>query len=270
MLGTFGGWVGDCDAVAASFSSAAPFPHVVVRGFLDAATADAVAREFPAMDDPRWFRYHNPIEHKYATPDVDGLPHTKRLFERMQSPEFLDVVRRVTGIPTLESDPTLHGAGLHFHPRGGKLDVHVDYSLHPKLPKERRVNVILYLNDAWDDAWGGALELWRGTHRGPVARVAEVSPTFNTAVIFATDDTSFHGMPRPLTCPDGTGRKSVAMYYVSDPRPGATPRYKAEFHPVPGQPVDARLARLYDIRRRRVLRPDDLWDGWETHGHGYW
>jgi hypothetical protein len=36
-----------------------------------------------------------------------------------------------------------------------------------------------------------------------------------------------------VRCPFGQARKSVAIYYVSNARPNATPRYKAAFRPRP-------------------------------------
>lgn len=41
-------------------------------------------------------------------------------------------------------------------------------------------------------------------------------------------------MPDPVKCPDGEARKSIAIYYMSDARPEATPRYKASYRPRPG------------------------------------
>jgi hypothetical protein len=52
----------------------------------------------------------------------------------------------VTRIGGLESDPHLHGGGLHFHPPGSRLEMHLDYSIHPISKKERRVNLIVYMN----------------------------------------------------------------------------------------------------------------------------
>ena len=73
--------------------------------------------------------------------------------------------------------------------------------LHPgQLHLHRRINVILYLNERWDPAWRGSLELWQRDMSG---KAREVVPLFNRAVIFNTDATSFHGHPDPLQTPDG-------------------------------------------------------------------
>ena len=47
----------------------------------------------------------------------------------------------------------------------------------------RRLNVLIYLNTEWDEAWGGHLELWEAERKTCVKRIA---PIFNRAVIFDT------------------------------------------------------------------------------------
>ncbi len=65
-------------------------------------------------------------------------------------------------------------------------------------------------------------------------RIAKIAPMFNRAVLFRTSDISWHGMPDPVLCPEGQARKSLAIYYMSEARPEATPRFKAMFRPRPG------------------------------------
>ena len=83
---------------------------------------------------------------------------------------------------------------------GSRLEMHLDYSIHPVSGKERRVNLIVYMNRGWEEAWGGHLVLWEGTHEALSAEAARVAPTFNTAVLFRTSDVSLHGMPDPVCC----------------------------------------------------------------------
>ena len=45
----------------------------------------------------------------------------------------------VTGIPVLLPDNGLNGGGWHIHANGGKLNPHLDYSMHPKLPYQRKI-----------------------------------------------------------------------------------------------------------------------------------
>jgi hypothetical protein len=65
-------------------------------------------------------------------------------------------------------------------------------------------------------------------------KIAKIAPMFNRAVLFRTSDISWHGMPDPVLCPEGQARKSLAIYYMSEARPEATPRFKAMFRPRPG------------------------------------
>jgi 2-oxoglutarate-Fe(II)-dependent oxygenase superfamily protein len=68
------------------------------------------------------------------------------------------------------------------------------------------------LNPRWRDNWGGAIELW---NRDVRECVAKVPPLLNDALIFETNDISYHGFPEPLRCPEGESRKSVALYYYT-------------------------------------------------------
>jgi Rps23 Pro-64 3,4-dihydroxylase Tpa1-like proline 4-hydroxylase len=268
-LDVVGPWQHELERTQMEFLTGDPFPNVVIDNFLRPDIAAELA-EFPPLD-ATWYRYYNPIEHKYALNKFDEGSAAARVFDLMQSQEFVDLVRRATGIPTLEADPHLHGAGLHYHPRGGKLDMHLDYSMHPISKKERRVNLILYLNSEWDAGWGGDLQLWDAEFTGCKKMVP---PVFNRAIIFKTNDISYHGLPAPIMCPASTGRKSLAIYYVSDAQPGANDRPKAKFRALPHQPVDARLQALYDIRATRTLTPADLeahYPSWEAEqGNGFW
>lgn len=261
----FGPWVGRVDDLARAMASARPFPHVVIPNFFE--DPGALAAAFPESDHPGWLRYDNPLERKHAMPAVGELGGPiAGAFDALKSDEFVSLMRRVSGIADLEHDPHLHGAGLHAHPRGGKLDVHLDYSIHPISGMERRLNLIVFLNPRWRDEWGGHLQLWSAD----MASAESITPAFNTAVLFQTCDSSWHGLPEPVRCPENERRMSLATYYVSPPRPGAARRTKAEFVPRPGQPVDEKLANLYAIRPRRRIEDGDLWDGWEEDGGGVW
>jgi hypothetical protein len=48
-----------------------------------------------------------------------------------------------------------------------------------------------------------------------IACEEKVPPVFNRCVIFNTDADSYHGHPEPMACPEGTYRRSVALYYYT-------------------------------------------------------
>jgi len=265
----FGEWIRKLKYYNNMFISAQPFEHVVIPNFFAEDFANDILAEFPTVDTKNWRYYHNPIEHKYALNNFDSLPIIQKAFGVLQSNVVVDALQIITGISNLESDPYLHGAGLHAYPHKGKLDMHLDYSIHPISKKERRCNLIVYMNKDWKDEYGGQLCMWDADK----TNYFEVAiPGWNTAVLFRTSDISYHGLPSPLTCPEGTFRKSMAVYYVSDQRHGTTVRYKAEFFPQQSQPVDTRLQMLYDIRKYRLINQDDMlhWPSWEQDGNGYW
>lgn len=243
----------------------------VIDGFFAAETALEIAREFPCprKDPDNWCEYKNPLEIKRARTDLRGLGIVEKTFEFLEGPACVRMIRDVTGL-AIQTDPFRHGAGLHCHERGGKLDMHVDYSIHPISGKTRSVNLIAYVTPEWDPRWGGEL----------ILDGKEIAPAFNRAVVFRTDGVreAVHGMPTPLQCPEGITRNSLAIYYVRtcDPLHGVV-RFKANFRPVAGDQEtrareNPRYGKLYDIRSRRRIEEDDLWEGWERDpiGAGIW
>lgn len=270
-MSIFGDWVKQTNSYRQTFTTAAPFEHVVIPNFLNKNIAEQIIEEFPDPLDEQydWKHYDNPIEQKFTLNDFSSLPIIKTVFDELQGNHAVDLISQITGIPQLESDPYFHGAGIHAYPRGGKLDRHLDYSIHPISLKERRVNLIIYLNPEWKHEYGGSLELW-DEHGGSHTKV--ITPSWNTAVLFRTNNMSYHGLPTPIQCPQGEYRRSLAIYYVSPPTETAMPRFKAEFFPLEHQPVSSNLQRLYDIRKQRIITPNDLahWPTWREDGHGYW
>jgi hypothetical protein len=231
------------------FAAAEPFPHVVIDDFFETDVAAALERDFPAFNDSSWMEYNNPVEDKRALNHWDCFPATTyRVFTYLNN-EFLADLRALTGIADLRADEGLHGGGWHLHARGGKLNVHLDYSIHPKLQLERRLNLIVYLTSGWDAAWGGALGLWThdADNTGPKELIKAVDCRFNRAVVFDTTH-AWHGLPDPIACPPGVYRKSIATYYLTPARANASTRAKALYAPHGEQAQDESVLEL--IRQR--------------------
>lgn len=79
-------------------------------------------------------------------------------------------------------------------------------------------------------------------------RKLEIAPVFNRAVIFDTTQNSWHGMSRSLTQPENISRKSLAVYYLCEPKPDAPKREKALFSPSECQESDNEVLEL--IKKR--------------------
>lgn len=230
-----------------TYVRAKPFPHIVIDNFFDRNHLQELQNSFPDHDKDFWLKYNNPIEKKLLYNHLDqNMPEKiKRTLIELNDFPFLKSMTALTGIENLISDPELHGGGMHCTKRGGKLDIHIDYSIHPKLKLERRLNLIVYLNEGWKQGFNGELELWNHDAKECIKKI---QPLANRAVIFNTDDTSFHGHPDPLNGPHDFSRKSIALYYLTVPREQVTERYRARFVARPEDPKDQAIE---DFRRER-------------------
>jgi hypothetical protein len=201
----------------AEFSRAQPFPHIVIDGLFDDFVLERVLDEFPGPKDIDWIEFDTAHERKLATrrPSQIGL-FGQMLIAYLNSSEFIGFVEDVTGMRGLIPDPHIDGGGLHQIPAGGKLGMHTDFLTQQRLKLDRRLNLIVYLNKDWQDAWNGHLELWEKDMSRCVEKIA---PLFNRLALFTTTSHSLHGHPEPLACPPDRFRRSVALYYYSNGRP---------------------------------------------------
>ncbi len=207
-------WTQPLGTLMRRYQDASPVPHIFLENFLDPATASLAASQFPEPNTTEWTHYQHQNENKHGMTRRQLFPSSiGAVSDALNAPNFLRWLSALTGIPNLIADPSLHGGGMHQSRRGGFLNVHTDFSHHHYQPSwKRRVNLIVYLNEGWDAAWGGHLELWdTGMH----ACVAKYPPLLNCAVIFNTDEQSYHGFPDPLQCPADTSRRSLAFYYYT-------------------------------------------------------
>ncbi len=234
-------------ALLANYEPAAePFRHVVADHLFDPVLLREVCQAFPSADSPVWFRYDSPLERKLACNRLDSVsPVVAAFVDRLNRSDVAAVVGRVMGIADLVVDPSLHGSGLHLIEPGGKLDLHLDFADHPKLPLTRRVNLILYLNECWQEAWGGNLELWDAEMTRCVVRIA---PHFNRLVLFEVHDQAYHGHPDPLACPPGYCRRSIALYFLTERRTATAQHPRARFI---SRPRDGPNPALDELRQRR-------------------
>lgn len=211
----------DADRLAASFRERDPFRHVVIDGFLAPEFCAQLLQQFPPFERGNARNEAGELGSKSTVEKIRGLGSAyTALDDLIRTREFLDLVGRITGIDGLLYDPWYFGGGTHENRAGQDLDPHVDFNRHPVERWHRRLNLIVYLNHQWDDAWGGSLEL----HSDPRAaddRVTLVTPLYNRAVIFETTEWSWHGFSRiaPPAERGGVSRKSIALYFYTTQRP---------------------------------------------------
>lgn len=213
------------EASAATYAAASPFPHAVFDDLLPAELLRSILSEFP--DAPSMStQFKSAHEFKSAENDWNRFgPAARLLVGELNSGAFLDSLGALTGIEKLIADAGLEGGGMHQIVAGGKLDVHADFTHHPN-GLDRRLNVLVYLNENWDPSWAGQLELWA---RDRSACVERIDPTFGRVVVFSTLADSFHGHPEPLRTPEGVTRRSMAFYYYSNGRPEQVTRHSTRW-----------------------------------------
>lgn len=202
------------ESLSDGYCFAEPFPHLVVDNFLPEPVARRALDHFPreALASDKVFEMGYAGLHKRQILPDDCDAEARQMFQFFNSRPMLEFLEGLTAIQGLIPDPYFNGGGFHETTRGGKLGIHADFRINDQLHLHRRLNVIIYLNEDWDESWGGALELW---DRGMKAKQREVPPLFNRCVIFNTDADSFHGHPDPLLTPDGVKRRSIALYYYT-------------------------------------------------------
>jgi Rps23 Pro-64 3,4-dihydroxylase Tpa1-like proline 4-hydroxylase len=248
------------DQFVSEWANKKPFSHIIIDNFLNNEVAQQVAKEFPNFEDHSWKIYNNAIEVKKLINHWDKFgPYTYQLFQYLNSQEFIEKIEPLTGCK-LFPDFGLNGGGLHSHKCGGKLNTHLDYSIHPKLKLERRINLLIYVTPNWEESWGGALGLWdqAPNNNAPGSLQKIIFPLFNRAVLFDTTQNSWHGLPEPIKCPIKITRNSLAVYYLCEPREGAIERGKALFAPYGDQINNPEVLSLIE-KRSQITTASDVY-----------
>lgn len=194
------------------YTSAKPFPYIIIDDFLNEEILDLCLCEFPNVTSSNvgYARKQENLKFEF-NPDTLS-PAVRSLFYSFNSRPFIGFLENMTGISGLIADPYFAGGGFHQVSHGGHLDIHADFNYHSALNLERRLNVLIYLNKDWKREYGGNLEIW---NQAMSSRCACIEPLFNRCVIFNTSSTSFHGNPGPVNHPARLPRRSIALYYYT-------------------------------------------------------
>ena len=247
------------ETLAAKFRERDPFRHVVIDDFFAPAFCAELLGGFPPFERGNARNEAGELGGKSTIEKIRGLgPAWSALDDLVQSRGFLDLIGRITGIPNLLYDPWYFGGGTHENRHGQDLDAHVDFNRHPIERWHRRLNLIVYLNHEWDDAWGGSLQL-HSNPRAPDDRVSTITPLYNRAVIFETTEWSWHAFP-PIDLPAekrALTRKSIALYFYTTERP---PEELADTHstiyvdrPLPPRFQPGMTLNADDLQELRIL-----------------
>ncbi|NJS13576.1 MAG: 2OG-Fe(II) oxygenase [Sphingopyxis sp.] len=238
-------------ALQSQYVGAEPFPHIVLDDFIDQDLLRGLIREWPeAGANIGYNRSQERLKYEWQPVNLVS-PRVRNFLAEMNSAPMLAFLEALTGIDKLIVDPHFMGGGLHETKAGGHLGVHADFNINKRINVVRRLNLLIYLNEHWDPAWNGALELWERDMSG---RAKSVQPELGRAVIFNTDLDSFHGVPDPVACPPDRARRSVALYYYTAPTEG----------------LGAIPSRTTVFRRRPDSQDKTDWAVWRRHMMADW
>jgi Rps23 Pro-64 3,4-dihydroxylase Tpa1-like proline 4-hydroxylase len=245
-----------------------PFPHIVIDDFLPRQWIDRCIAEIGLSRNENQRVYDRAQERLKREFKPDDLsPAVRQLFYSFNSRPFLKIVENISGIKGLIPDPYFMGGGFHEISNGGHLSVHADFNHHVPLNLERRINLLIYLNDDWRDEFGGQLELWTNDM---TKCVKSIVPIANRCVIFNTTSFSNHGNPNPVNHPEGISRKSIALYYYTATwdatRQAHTTRYRPRADTVDRTDWLLRRKELYEdfvppVIRRNIARVNRIVTG---------
>lgn len=210
--------------IANEFATAQPFRHVLIDGFFDPALAAQLLADFPSFEERYAKNESGLVGGKAVRMDMPDISPAYAALDRyIQTPEFLETISRITGVSELLYDPDYVGGGTHENIQGQSLAAHVDFNILPKTGWHRRLNLIVYLNHEWQEAWGGCLDLHKDPWNPETDEIKTVLPLFNRCVIFETNEISWHGFTAidlPADKRD-LSRRSVAIYLYTKDRPAA-------------------------------------------------
>lgn len=200
-----------------TFKSAVPYQHIVIDNFFNTELLREVSKNFPTLEDERWFRFRKKIgghENIFesgmnAISKPDKMNNLSRSFlYNVNSAEFCKILEDITGISGILPDPHWHYTGLRINTPNASQLIHSDALFHPHLKQRKIITCMIYLTEEWNEKQDGCLELWSDDMTSCVHRVA---PSFNRLVIFKNTETSFHGVPK-----NNHFRKAITMSYLTD------------------------------------------------------
>ena len=238
-----------------NFYSQEPFSYAVVDNFFKKATARKLEKEFPKYNDRKLHEYKNYCEIKKTCNNWNLFPPlTYKLFTILNSKKITKFISKKLNISKVVSDYGLNGGGWHLMNQNGKLNPHLDYSMHPKIEAQRKFNLIIFLSSGWKKKWGGETCFYSHNpknkkHPGELCK--KIYPKFNRAVFFDVSHYSWHGV---ASIKAKKIRKSLAAYYLSVPKKNSIiKRQKTLYAPTKSQIGNKKILKFIELRSNSKL-----------------
>jgi Rps23 Pro-64 3,4-dihydroxylase Tpa1-like proline 4-hydroxylase len=212
MPGSVEDWRALARSFQADYRAGQPWPHLAIDGlFASADIATALAEAQAAAAGLKHTRNTTFVKEESST--LPG-PVSQSLVDILDGPGYAAFLEELTGIRPLIADKTHYNAGLHITPKGGRQGIHLDFRVQPETGQQHRIVTLLYCSPGWTAADGGLLELWHPSmKRSPTV----VMPEAGRLVIFEAHGGTPHGLPNPVTRPEG--RVALATHHSNDEVP---------------------------------------------------
>ncbi|GHB39032.1 hypothetical protein GCM10007094_30630 [Pseudovibrio japonicus] len=162
------------DALRASSTRTSPYQYIVSENVITKEQAADVRRDYPKIKQTGYL----PLSKLEATGAF------KRLIDDLQKPELAEILSEKLGLDLMDKPRMITVRRLSKH---GDGRIHND-------SKSKICTMLIYLNDDWDNAEGGAIRALNGkTDMDDYAE--EVAPLAGNVFAFKRSESSWHGHP---------------------------------------------------------------------------
>ena len=127
------------------YSSADPFPHIVLDNFFNNQILDEILKEFPKNLEKIGNKFNNKVEKKLSLNDSNLLSYHTNNFLNFLNSNFFNFLQKLTSIKEKLVLILSIGGGLHELRNEGYLNIHSDFNLHPSMKLDRRLNILSIL-----------------------------------------------------------------------------------------------------------------------------
>lgn len=189
-----------------------PFRHILIDNFLPKELSSEMMSSFPDWEDQIWEKegkfFQNEYGYKKELSNKNYMNNCyEYFFSQIENKTFIDQLQEIFELEDLVSDSQLYGGGLNLYPPGSELKIHTDFNYNSDIKMYRVVNLLYYLNDNINNDSGGNLDIYSLN----LDYKKSILPTLNKCVIFAPNDTTYHGVSKN----NNYYRKSISIWYYS-------------------------------------------------------
>ena len=191
---------------------ASPVPIWIIDDFLPTDVYNTAIKEINNITADNWSTFENASSSRLECRNLTQAPLLETITNSFNSSKLINWIQELTSVSGLLPDPHLRGGGLCRIQSGSKLDLHTDFNWNDQIRLNRKVNLILYLNETWDTAWGGNLEFWNNDKS---SCIQSIKPAPNRLAVWIYDTALVHGFPEPLKTPDTVSRDNLILFYYT-------------------------------------------------------